>query len=107
MLLGLGAGALYGAMAQGLVLAYRGSGVVNFSHGAVTAYVAYTYSELRRSGRMPLLPLPNPLALVEGVVNRFFGGDLDLPDLPTFLGLGDPMAFIPALLIALSVGMVI
>ncbi len=107
MLLGLGAGALYGAMAQGLVLAYRGSGVVNFSHGAVTAFVAYTYSELRRSGRMPLLPLPNPLALVEGVANRFFGGDLDLPDWPTFLGFGDPMPFIPALLISLSAGMII
>lgn len=107
MLLGLGAGALYGALAQGLVLAYRGAGVVNFSHGAVTAYVAYTYSELRRSGRMPLLPLPNPLALVEGIVNRFFGGDLDLPDWPTFLGLGDPMGFVPALVVSLSVGMVI
>jgi len=107
MLLGLGAGALYGAMAQGLVLAYRGSGVVNFSHGAVTAYVAYTYSELRREGRMPLLPLPNPMALVEGVANRWFGGHLDLPDWPTFLGLGDPMAFFPALVISLCVAMVI
>jgi branched-subunit amino acid ABC-type transport system permease component len=107
MLLGLGAGALYGAMAQGLVLAYRGAGVVNFSHGAVTMFVAYTYSELRRTGRMPLLPLPNPLALVEGVVNRFFGGDLALPDWPTFLDTGGPKSFLPALLLALLAGVVL
>lgn len=107
MLLGLGAGALYGAMAQGLVLAYRGAGVVNFSHGAVTMFVAYTYSELRRTGRMPLLPLPNPLALVEGVANRFFGRDLSLPDWPTFLDVGGPKSFVPALLLALLAGVVL
>lgn len=107
MLLGLGAGALYGAMAQGLVLAYRGAGVVNFSHGAVTMFVAYTYSELRRTGRIPLLPLPNPLALIEGAANRWFGGHLDLPGWPTFLGLGGKKSFLPALLIALLVGVII
>ena len=56
---------------------------------------------------MPLLPMPNPMALVEGVANRWFGGHLDLPDWPTFLGLGDPMAFFPALVISLCVAMVI
>ena len=33
--LGLGAGACYGLAAQGIVLVYRGSGVLNFAHGAI------------------------------------------------------------------------
>jgi branched-chain amino acid transport system permease protein len=107
MLLGLGAGALYGAMAQGLVLAFKGSGVVNFSHGAATMFVAYTYSELRRTGKMPLLPIPNPLSLVEGVANRFFGGHLRLPNFPTFLSTGGPRSFLPALLLALLAGVML
>jgi len=43
-LLGLGAGAAYALFAQGAVLIYRGSGVVNFAHGSLgmlSAYVAF------------------------------------------------------------------
>jgi sulfate-transporting ATPase len=43
-LLGLGAGAAYALFAQGAVLIYRGSGVVNFAHGSlgmVSAYVCF------------------------------------------------------------------
>jgi branched-subunit amino acid ABC-type transport system permease component len=54
-LLGLGSGALYAALASGLLLAYRGSGVVNLSHGAMAMYVAYTYAGLR-AGKL-MLPL--------------------------------------------------
>ena len=32
-LLGLGSGAIYALVALGIVLVYRGSGVVNFAHG--------------------------------------------------------------------------
>jgi ABC-type branched-subunit amino acid transport system ATPase component/branched-subunit amino acid ABC-type transport system permease component len=44
-LLGLGAGALYGLTALGLVLVYRGSGVINFAHGAVGMIGTYTFYE--------------------------------------------------------------
>lgn len=43
--LGLGAGALYALAAVGLVLVYRGSGVVNFAQGAMGMVGAYAYFE--------------------------------------------------------------
>ena len=47
LLLGLGAGAMYALFAQGLVLIYKASGVVNFSQGAVGLLGAYVYYELQ------------------------------------------------------------
>jgi ABC-type branched-subunit amino acid transport system ATPase component/ABC-type branched-subunit amino acid transport system permease subunit len=45
--IGLGAGACYALLAQGVVLIYRGSGVVNFAHGAFAMLAAYvTFVEL-------------------------------------------------------------
>ena len=46
-LLGLGAGGLYALGAQGIVLIYRGSGVINFAQGAMGMIIAYTYYDLR------------------------------------------------------------
>jgi sulfate-transporting ATPase len=40
-ILGLGAGAAYTLLAQGIVLIYRGSGIVNFAHGALAMFAAY------------------------------------------------------------------
>ena len=37
-ILGLGAGAAYTLLAQGIVLIYRGSGIVNFAHGAIAMF---------------------------------------------------------------------
>lgn len=45
-LLGLGAGAAYTLLSQGLVLAYRGSGVINFAQGGFALLGAYLYREL-------------------------------------------------------------
>jgi ABC-type branched-subunit amino acid transport system ATPase component/ABC-type branched-subunit amino acid transport system permease subunit len=45
-LLGFGVGALYSLASQGLVLIYRGSGVLNFAHGAIGMVGAYVYWEL-------------------------------------------------------------
>jgi len=45
-ILGLGVGAIYGLLGEGLVLIYRGSGVVNFAHGAYAMAAAYLYYEL-------------------------------------------------------------
>jgi sulfate-transporting ATPase len=46
-LLGLGIGAIYSLLAQGVVLIYRGAGIVSFCHGAVAMVGAFTYYELR------------------------------------------------------------
>ena len=63
---GIGTGALYAAIALGVVLTYKGSGVVNFANGATAMYVAYIYDYLRTQGEVFLPPLPNPLALDRG-----------------------------------------
>src|SRR5262245_8545100 len=40
-ILGLGAGAAYTLLAQGIVLIYRGSGVVNFAQGGIAMFASY------------------------------------------------------------------
>lgn len=46
-LLGLGVGAVYALLGQGLVLVYRGAGIINFAQGAVGMVTALLYFELR------------------------------------------------------------
>ncbi|HEX2737277.1 MAG TPA: branched-chain amino acid ABC transporter permease, partial [Acidimicrobiia bacterium] len=48
--LGLGAGAVYALAAQGIVLVYRGSGVLNFAHGAIGMVGAFVFYNQRDSG---------------------------------------------------------
>jgi len=50
LLTGLGDGAVIAGVALGLVLAYQGSGVLNFAHGAMMMYSTYIYDELRDTG---------------------------------------------------------
>ncbi len=62
-LLGLGAGAAYALFAQGAVLIYRGSGVVNFAHGALGMLSSYvTYRTLHLDHRVNLF-----IAAVAGI----------------------------------------
>lgn len=56
MLLGLGAGAAYAALAMALVVTYRSSGVINFASGSIAVYAAYIYAFLRRGQFLPLIP---------------------------------------------------
>ena len=49
LILGLGAGATYAILGQGLVLKYRSAGVVDFAHGAVAMFIAYVFVNLRRT----------------------------------------------------------
>jgi ABC-type branched-subunit amino acid transport system ATPase component/ABC-type branched-subunit amino acid transport system permease subunit len=49
-LLGIGLGAIYALAAQGIVLVYRGSGVLNFAHGALVAVGAFAYVEADEAG---------------------------------------------------------
>jgi branched-subunit amino acid ABC-type transport system permease component len=57
LLLGLGSGAVIAALAIGVVLTYRASGVVNFAHAALGMFVGYVYIALRSTGDL-VLPLP-------------------------------------------------
>jgi ABC-type branched-subunit amino acid transport system ATPase component/branched-subunit amino acid ABC-type transport system permease component len=54
-ILGLGAGALYAIAGVGLVLVYRGSGVVNFAQGAMGMAAAYVFFEARQQEHLPAL----------------------------------------------------
>jgi ABC-type branched-subunit amino acid transport system ATPase component/branched-subunit amino acid ABC-type transport system permease component len=60
LILGLGSGAAYAALALGLVVTYRSSGVVNLATGAVALYVAYTYAFLRQGEMVDPIPGLNP-----------------------------------------------
>jgi ABC-type branched-subunit amino acid transport system ATPase component/branched-subunit amino acid ABC-type transport system permease component len=60
--LGLGTGALYALGAQGMVLIYRGSGVINFAHGAMALLAAAVFADLRSRWHMPVA-LALPLAV--------------------------------------------
>jgi len=79
-LIGLGSGACYALLAQGAVLIYRGSGIVNFAQGAFAMLAAYvTFVELSGDGqvnRFLFLPASHPFghswptipAILAGVV---------------------------------------
>ncbi|MCW2900105.1 MAG: cysA1 [Streptosporangiaceae bacterium] len=80
LLLGLGNGAVFGALALALVLTYRSSGVLNFGTSAIALHAAYMYAFLRQ-GRLLLL----------------------IPGLPTTVGIGDPLGLFPAMIVTLVV----
>jgi branched-subunit amino acid ABC-type transport system permease component len=78
--LGLGAGGFIALMATGLVVAFKGSGVINFSHGAVAMYAAFTYNYLRLDGtiRLPLVDiLPTHQANIPVRISLASGGPVD------------------------------
>jgi ABC-type branched-subunit amino acid transport system ATPase component/branched-subunit amino acid ABC-type transport system permease component len=62
-LLGLGLGAMYSLASQGLILIYRGSGVLNFAQGAIGVVGAYIEYELAVSNGVPTV-----LAIIIGVL---------------------------------------
>lgn len=84
LLLGIGSGAVYAALASALVVTFRSSGVVNFSTGAISLYIAYTFAYLR-NGQL-LSPLPGT---------------------PVGIDLGGPVATAPAILISLAIAAVL
>jgi len=53
-LLGLGAGGVYALIALGVVLVYRGSGVLNFAQGAIGMTGAFMFYDLQSSAGWPL-----------------------------------------------------
>jgi ABC-type branched-subunit amino acid transport system ATPase component/branched-subunit amino acid ABC-type transport system permease component len=54
MLLGVGTGGVYALLSQGLVLVYRGSGLLNFSQGAIMMAGAFAFYECTGEHNLPL-----------------------------------------------------
>ena len=66
LLLGLGAGCVFALVGQGLVVTYRGSGVLNFAQGATALVGAAAFAELRPS--VPLLAAGGLAILLCGLI---------------------------------------
>jgi ABC-type branched-subunit amino acid transport system permease subunit len=68
LILGLGSGATYAILGQGLVLKYRSAGVVDFAHGAVAMFIAYVFINLRSFGELelPVVLIPHQVSLNGG-----------------------------------------
>ena len=84
LLLGIGNGGVFAALAVALVITYRSSGVVNFATGAISLTAAYIYAGLR-DGELLLI----------------------VPGLPRSIDVGAPLNFASAAAIALAIAGVI
>ncbi|CRK52786.1 conserved membrane hypothetical protein [Rhodococcus sp. RD6.2] len=72
-ILGLGAGSAYALLAQGVVLVYRGSGVVNFAQGAIAMAAAYLCLEtLQGEHDWPLWPAFAASVVFAGAIGLIF-----------------------------------
>jgi branched-chain amino acid transport system permease protein len=94
VLAGLGVGALYAMTGAGIVVAYRGSGVINFAQGAVTTYCVFQFTELRANGTI-VLPWIDVLP-----------GNANLPVRIELTG-GRPMTFMSAIVGTLAMAVLI
>lgn len=56
LLIGLGIGSLYACLGAGLVISFKGSGVINFAHGALAMYGVFTFDRAWSGGEF-FLPL--------------------------------------------------
>jgi sulfate-transporting ATPase len=69
LIIGLGAGAIYGLFAQGAVLIYRGSGLVNFAQGAIGTLAAYiAFVDLQDEAGWGVLPASVVAIAIAGAV---------------------------------------
>ena len=66
-LLGIGAGSIYALAAQGIVVIYRGSGVLNFSQGALGLLAAAFFVDLWYDHGWPLWPTAALAVLLAGI----------------------------------------
>ncbi len=73
LIIGLGAGATYALFAQGAVLIYRGSGLVNFAQGAIGTLAAYiAFVDLKDDQRWATLPALVVAVIAGGAVSLAF-----------------------------------
>lgn len=96
LLLGIGSGAFFALIATGIVVAFKGSGVINFAHGAVAMYVGFQYYYLRTKGlfRLPWVDFLPFHWLNVPVTLKLGGGDGKMGFWPAFI-----LAMFTALLI--------
>jgi len=66
ILAGLGGGAVVAALALGLVLTNRATGVINFAFAAMGMYIAFAYFEFRDNGDLilPVIGIPSRIHLL-------------------------------------------
>jgi branched-chain amino acid transport system permease protein len=76
-LLGLGSGALIAGIALGVVLFYRGSGVINLATGAISMFAGYTFWSLRTGIFGADIPTA-PALVITFVVIVVFGVAMEL-----------------------------
>jgi len=69
LIVGLGVGAAFAALAMSLVVVYRGTGIINFAQGAMALWTAFAYDELVRAGDLvlPWYGLPARFHLGSGI----------------------------------------
>ena len=73
LIIGLGAGATYALFAQGAVLIYRGSGLVNFAQGAIGTFAAYlAFIELKDRQEWATVPAVLVAVVAGGLVSLAF-----------------------------------
>jgi sulfate-transporting ATPase len=73
LIIGLGAGATYALFAQGAVLIYRGSGLVNFAQGAIGTFAAYiAFVEMKDKHAWATLPACVIAVIAGGLVSLAF-----------------------------------
>jgi branched-subunit amino acid ABC-type transport system permease component len=70
LLLGLGSGAAYALVANGIVTTYKGSGILNFAQGGIAMFAAFCYVALLNAGTAKVL------AVVIVVAGAAIGGAL-------------------------------
>ena len=56
LIVGLGAGAAYAAVAMALVTTYRGTGVINIAQGAMAVWAAFVFQEARTARHLATFP---------------------------------------------------
>ncbi len=85
LIVGLGLGALYAALALGLVIVYKGTGVINFAQGAMAMWAAFVYDEVRKSGDLVFVFGRVHVGRATGPCHHARGGieRCDRPDLPS------------------------
>jgi ABC-type branched-subunit amino acid transport system ATPase component/branched-subunit amino acid ABC-type transport system permease component len=67
-IVGLGFGCIYAAISMGVVITYRGTGIINFATGAMAMWGAYVFDELNRAGDLvfPVAIIPHSVSLGDG-----------------------------------------
>ena len=101
LLIGLGFGGFYALLGSGVVAAYKGSGVINFSHAAIAMYAAYTFNELRGGLAAGSLDGVEPKATLVLPWVDFL--PTDKLNVPVKIGLGDAWPAFPAVVLTLLV----